>query len=162
MLPFLLALLACGSPPAEPADPPGEGSVVGAAEASPAEASPAEASVGDAPMGRIGGDPIVPKPSVVGGIAAEAVEEGVAAVKTGIDQCYEAERAAKPDLKGGKVLVKFVIAKNGTVTSTSTTSTSLRHPAVETCVEKRVAEAKFAALERGETAVVYYPFVFGG
>ena len=60
----------------------------------------------------------------------------------------------------GKVLVQFTIAKDGSVTKSETVSTSLRNPETEACLNERVATATFPALERGEKAIVKYPFVF--
>lgn len=143
---LLFAVLACGSPPVEA--PAG---TVAAPEAAPAEEAP--------PAGKIGGEPILPKPLVIGGIDASAVEEGIAPHRDAITKCWEAALAERPHLRG-KVLVKFKINRDGSVSETSTKSTSLRHPATEECVNQRVAEAKFPALATGSYAIVSYPFVF--
>jgi hypothetical protein len=141
----LLALLACGSTP--PVEAPPE--VVAEAPA------PAE----EPPVGKIGGEPILPKPTVIGAIDDQAVEDGIAARRAAIVKCWEDARAERPHLRG-KVLVKFHINRDGTVSETSTKSTSLRHPGAEACVNERVAEAKFPALTSGSYAIVQYPFVF--
>lgn len=136
---LLLAILACAPAPDEPVPP--------------------AATVEAAPAGSIGGEPILPQPIVVGGIAAEAVDAGIEAQMEGIRACIEAERAKHPDL-AGKVLVKFTIAQDGSVREATTRSTSLRNPASEACLIARVVEARFPPLQSGRLAIVHYPFDF--
>ena len=143
---LLLALLACGdAPPAPvPEQPPPE---------APAEPEP------EAPVGRIGGEPILPKPTVLGGISSDDVNTAIAARMEDINRCYTAQREKNPEL-AGKVLVKFVISKNGIVRDATTKSTSLRDETTEKCVNEQVAMAKFPTLQKGDMAVVHYPFEF--
>jgi hypothetical protein len=144
---MLLALLGCGSaseapvPVEEPADEP-----VAVEEDAP-------------PAGRIGGEPILPDPVVLGAISADAVETVVATHMDRINTCWETERAKDPKL-AGKVLVKLVIGPDGSVTSTATKSTSLRNEPTETCVNQDLASATFPPLQGGKIAIVTYPFVF--
>ncbi len=112
----------------------------------PAPEEPVEAPV----AGSIGGEPILPRPVVLGGISTEAVESGVAAV----------DYAGCHQLGTGKVLVQFTIAMDGSVSKSETVSTSLRQPETEACLEARITEARFPPLERGDKAIVKYPFVF--
>jgi len=137
----LLTLLACSETPPDPAGP--------------VEPPLVEA----APVGSIGGEPILPTPTVLGGISAGAVTTAIGERMEEIDHCYAVEREKKPDL-AGKVLVRFVITKNGTVRSAATKSTSLRDEATEKCVIEQVTVARFPPLQTGEMAIVHYPFVF--
>jgi hypothetical protein len=123
----LALLLACAATP----DPP-------------AEAPPA-------PTGTIGGEPILPRPTVVGAISADAVEAGIAALGEAVPACWTAPQP-------GKVLVKFVIATDGTVRTAAMRSTTVRHPPTEDCLVAAVQTARFPPLPSG-TAVVHYPFV---
>jgi len=129
----------------------------------PAESPPAPAPVTEPaptkPAGSIGGEPILPKPVVVGGIENAAVEEVIGNHMASINACFEAERAKDPKLRG-KVLVKFTIARDGTVSGSSTRSTSLRNETAEACVNSAVTKATFPALQGGKVAIVQYPFVF--
>ncbi len=144
----LLLLLACSSPAPEQ-------EVATAPTPVPApvveEAPP--------PAGSIGGAPILPDPVVLGAISAEAVAAGVDAQMEAINRCYEDARAKNAAL-AGKVLVRFSIAQDGTVSRTSISSTSLWDPPTEDCVSEQVAQARFPALEGGRVAIVTYPFVF--
>lgn len=142
MLFFLLALTACA--PAPSAEP------VVSEPSTPEHASPA---------GRIGGEPILPDPVVVGGIDTQQVSDVIGTHIEAINDCFEAERTTKPEL-AGKVLVKFTISKDGSVANASTKSTSLRHEPTETCLTSLLAQATFPALSGGRLAVVHYPFVF--
>jgi hypothetical protein len=146
MLTVLIALLACTPAPApapEPAPAP--------AEAPTAAEAP--------PMGKIGGVPILPHPTVVGGIANEAVEAGVAPLLPAITGCWEEQKAAAPELKG-KVAIKFTITADGKVGEASTHSTSLRNEPTESCIAAKLAAATFPPLKSGRLAIVHYPFEF--
>jgi hypothetical protein len=136
---LLLALFAC----APDAPPP-------VAPAPPQAVAP--------PAGAIGGEPILPRPTVVGAISADDVVAGMASQEAAIHRCWEQEKAKNPAL-AGKVLVKFVIGTDGAVRDPTVRSSSLRDPATEACVVARVGEVRYPPLASG-TAVVHYPFVF--
>ena len=111
------------------------------------------------PIGSIGGEPILPDIVVVGGISAAKVEASMAEHTSDILGCQKAGLEQNPVMKG-KVLVKFSIDKEGKVGSNRVVSTSLRHPATETCLTELVAQISFPALDRGRIAIVTYPFEF--
>lgn len=144
-----LLLFGCGaSTEAPPAEAPAPVTTVSTA---PPEDAP--------PPGKIGGEPILPDPVVVGGISREHVDQGVATLRPAIVACWEEARKSKPGLNG-KILVKFTIAKDGSVKTTALRSTSLRNEATETCVMGHLAQAKFPPLASGELAIIHYPFAF--
>lgn len=134
-------LLACAE--AEPAPAP---------ELPPAEAPPPPEE--PAPSGTIGGEPILPRPIVLGAISTDDVEKGMAAALPGIEACHRDSK------RRGRVLVTFHIGADGTPTAAATASTSLREAATEECVNQRVMEARFVPLKSGKTAMVRYPFSF--
>ena len=136
---FVLLLWACSSPPAPPAPAPAEGE----------------------PVGSIGGEPILHRPIVLGGISTEAVVAGVEAHRPAIESCYRAALAADATLSG-RVAVRFRIAADGTVTDPRTQATSLRHSPTEACVASALRTAVFTPLATGDVAIVTYPFTFGG
>jgi hypothetical protein len=159
---FLVAVLGCGGEPADaPVTAPVDVAITdGGSEAEPTEATRAGPAEPEAPpAGIIGGEPILPKPVVVGGISNDAVEEAIAAHRDAIVACYEDERAKMPGM-AGKVLIRFTIRGDGRVADVSTRSTSLRHEPTETCVEQVIAQATFPELASGHLAIVNYPFVF--
>jgi TonB family protein len=71
--------------------------------------------------------------------------------------CYEQELGKKPDLEG-RVAVQFVIGSDGTVTSSSVSSSTLGNPQVETCISSAVRRWKFPAVKGGGVVIVSYPF----
>ncbi len=149
---LIAALLACStpapvpSPPLAPLDEPAPLPIV--APEPPPPSGPS-----------IGGEPILPKPVVLGAISTADVVAGITKQEAGIQACYASRRAVVPDL-AGKVLVKFKIQRDGSVAEPSTASTSLRDPDTEACVNAEVAKATFPALKDGAVAIVRYPFVF--
>lgn len=140
---LLLAALACAPEPAPPVAP--------AAPPAPEPDAP--------PPGRIGGKPILDRPVVLGGLAADDVEAGIAAQRGALDGCYAPAQAEQPAPKG-KVLVRFTVARDGHVADARVQSSSLRHPQTEACLLEVVAGARFPALATGEIAVVSYPLSF--
>lgn len=120
---------------------------------------PAAQSGAREPAGIIGGEPILPRAVVVGGLSEAAVTSAIAGHRVAIDRCYESERALLPAL-AGKVLVRFSVLKDGAVADATIRSTSLRHPPTEACVAARVSEVRFPPLASGEKAIVTWPFVF--
>ena len=136
----LLLLLACTTAP-EP-------------ELSSPEPQPdAPTQTAAVPTGSIGGEPILPHPTVVGGISARAINDALAPHQSALSGCHT---AGKP----GKVLLKFTIGADGAVTRTKTQSTTLRHEPTEACLNDALAKVAFPPLERGRLAVVHYPFAF--
>jgi outer membrane biosynthesis protein TonB len=73
--------------------------------------------------------------------------------------CYEKELNKNPKLFG-KIIVKFVIAKNGSVSSATTKASTMKNPIVEQCVNKRFLRMKFPSPKGGGIVIVSYPFVF--
>ena len=143
MVVLLSLLLACSSAPPTQESP------------APAPVEPSSKAAG----GSIGGEPILPTPVVIGGIANEVVEQGILSHMASINACYEAQLASNPKL-AGKVLVKFQIGMDGSVANALTRSTSLRNQSAEACLIAELSKVVFPPLERGRLAIVHYPFSF--
>lgn len=103
-----------------------------------------------APAGTIGGEPILARPVVLGGISTQDVET----VVNQLDwmACHRAGM--------GKVLVQFTLSASGSVVKSETVSSSLRNPETESCLNELLLGASFPALERGEKAIVKYTFAY--
>ena len=56
--------------------------------------------------------------------------------------------------------MKFVINKEGGVSSATTKSSTLKNPIVEQCVNARFLRMKFPKPKGGGIVIVSYPFVF--
>ena len=76
-----------------------------------------------------------------------------------IRYCYQRELTKNPAL-GGKIVVKFVIAKDGSVSSASTKATTMNNKAVENCINGRFMRFKFPEPKGGGIVIVSYPFIF--
>ncbi len=146
---LLSLLLACS---ADPAEPPAVQPVDVPTPDAPAADAPA-ADVPEAaapPKGVVGGAPILDRPVVLGGIDNAAVE--AALDKEGLKSCNTAGRP-------GKVLLKFRIDKGGKVVHMEQKSSTLRHEATEACLQAAVKVTTFPELERGDSALVTWPFL---
>ena len=100
---------------------------------------------------RIGGSAII-----LGAIAQEDVKAGVIARLPAIGSC--AEEADQP--LGGKLTIKFVIAKDGAVSRAEVRSTTLNNPRLERCVVRQFYRASFPPPRGGAIAIVSYPLEF--
>jgi biopolymer transport protein ExbD len=98
-------------------------------------------------------------PIILGAIDKDDIEEVIRAHLPQIRYCYQRELTKQPDL-AGKVTVKFVIGKSGTVSSASTKATTLNNEAVESCVTSRFMRMQFPAPVGGGIVIVSYPFLF--
>ena len=76
-----------------------------------------------------------------------------------IRYCYQKELKKNPSLSG-KVTIKFVIAKDGSVSSARTNTTTMNNPVVENCICQRFMRFKFPQPKGGGIVIVTYPFTF--
>lgn len=119
------------------------------------EEEPVAAPAPAQPTGpRIGGEPILDRPVVLGGVPNEAV---VAAVEARSDRIAACRPGAAPR---GKLLVKFTIGSSGAVTDAEIRSTTLRDPAIEGCVLEVFRQLEAPKPSNGGHAIVQYPVSF--
>lgn len=109
---------------------------------------------GEGGLGSVGGDPIV-----LGALDRSLIDEVVKRHMNQIRYCYQRELTKNPSL-GGKIVVKFTIAKDGTVSKASTASTTMSNKAVEGCIEGRFMRMQFPQPKGGGIVIVSYPFIF--
>ncbi len=100
------------------------------------------------------GDPII-----LGALDKSLIDRVVKSHLAQIRYCYQRELAKNPKLFG-KIVVKFVIAKDGTVSSASTKTSSMNNPIVERCINSRFMRMRFPSPKGGGIVIVSYPFVF--
>jgi len=98
-------------------------------------------------------------PIILGALDKSLIDRVVKSHLAQIRFCYERELNKNPKLFG-KIVVKFVIAKNGSVSSASTKASTMKNPIVEQCVNKRFLRMKFPSPKGGGIVIVSYPFVF--
>ncbi len=87
-------------------------------------------------------------------VIQRVIRRNVAAVRF----CYERALVKNPKLSG-KAVVRFVIGASGKVTAAEIRDSSLKAPAVEGCILKRVRSWRFPQPAGGAVRVAY-PFVF--
>jgi hypothetical protein len=102
----------------------------------------------------MGGDPII-----LGALDRSLIDEVIKRHMNQIKYCYQRELTKNPSL-GGKIVIKFTIAKDGTVSAASTKSTTMNNSAVETCIVGRFMRMQFPEPKGGGIVVVSYPFIF--
>ena len=100
------------------------------------------------------GDPII-----LGALDKSLIDRVVKSHLAQIRYCYQRELAKNPKLFG-KIVVKFVISKDGSVSSATTKSSTMKNPIVEQCVNARFLRMRFPKPKGGGIVIVSYPFVF--
>ncbi|MCB9777393.1 MAG: AgmX/PglI C-terminal domain-containing protein [Alphaproteobacteria bacterium] len=109
---------------------------------------------GEGGIGRIGGDPII-----LGALDKSLIDAVIKRHMNQIRYCYQRELTKNPEL-GGKVTVKFVIAKDGSVSKADIKSSSLGNSSVESCISGRFMRFQFPEPKGGGIVIVSYPFIF--
>lgn len=107
-----------------------------------------------------GGTATVGSDTIIMGTLDKALIDAV--IKRNMNQlryCYQRELTRDATL-AGKITVKFVIAKDGTVSSATTKSTTMANSAVEDCLNGRFMKFQFPEPAGGGIVIVSYPFVF--
>jgi hypothetical protein len=90
------------------------------------------------------------------GLSKDEIDRVVKARAGVFRACYQKELNRSPGI-GGKLIIHFVIASDGSVKNAATQGGSLRNEGVESCVKGNIMRLKFPA--KGG-AIVNYPFVF--
>lgn len=90
------------------------------------------------------------------GLSKEEIDRVVKARAGVFRACYQKELNRSPGI-GGKLIMHFVIAADGSVKSANPQGGTLRNEGVESCVRGNIMRLKFPA--KGG-AIVNYPFVF--
>ncbi len=98
-------------------------------------------------------------PIILGAMDKSLIDAVVKRHLNQIRYCYQRELQQDPSL-AGRVVVKFVIAKDGTVANASIKSSTLAAPAVEQCLVSRFLRMSFPEPAGGGIVVVSYPFLF--
>ena len=109
---------------------------------------------GEGGIGRIGGDPII-----MGALDKSLIDRVIKRHMNQIKYCYQRELTKNPNL-GGKITVKFVIAKDGSVSKASTKKSTMGNSTVESCINRRFHRFKFPEPKGGGIVIVSYPFIF--
>jgi len=100
------------------------------------------------------GDPVI-----MGALDRSVTDAVVKRRMNQIRYCYQREITSDPNI-AGKVVVKFVVAGDGTVSSASIESSTMGNTAVESCVTSRFLRMMFPEPKGGGIVVVSYAFLF--
>ena len=108
-------------------------------------------------LGRIGGNP-----TILGGLDKSLIDAVIKRNMSQIRYCYQRQLAKNPSLNG-KIKVKFVIAKDGSVSKASIASSTMGGAGkpVQSCIVGRFKKFKFPK-PNGGIVIVKYPFIFTG
>ncbi len=109
---------------------------------------------GEGGIGSIGGDPII-----LGALDKSLIDAVIKRNMNQIRYCYQRELTKNPTL-GGKITVKFVISKDGSVSTATTKASTMGSPAVEGCINGRFMRFQFPEPKGGGIVIVSYPFIF--
>jgi hypothetical protein len=109
---------------------------------------------GEGGIGTIGGDPII-----LGALDKSLIDAVIKRHMNQIRYCYQRELTKNPSL-GGKIVIKFVIAKDGTVSKSDVKSSTMGNSAVESCIASRFMRFQFPEPKGGGIVIVSYPFIF--
>jgi hypothetical protein len=104
----------------------------------------------------LGGD----GPVIIGALDKALVDAVVERHMNQIKNCYQQELTKNPKLDG-KVKIKFVISKNGSVARALVESSTMNNKAVESCISGRFLRMEFPEPKGGGVVIVKYPFEFG-
>gem|GEM_PF-6354608 len=105
-----------------------------------------------------------PEP-ILAGLAGSPYRSGVVVASVirrhlpGIESAYVAALEREPDLRGGKITVRFTIKADGSVNSVGVIEDTVDCPPLSASVVERVRAWRFPRVPSGEYVVVY-PFVF--
>ena len=116
---------------------------------------------GDWGTKKSGGDPNIPKDAFFIGSALDRslIDAVIKRNSNQIRNCYQRELTRDPSL-AGKIVAKFTISKDGTVSKSEIKSSSMGNAAVESCISERIMHFQFPEPKGGGVVVVSYPFMF--
>lgn len=98
-------------------------------------------------------------PIVIGSLDASLIDAVIKRHTTQIRYCYQRQLARNPDL-GGKLVIGFTIAGDGSVSSSRVKQSSLGSDAVSQCVLGRFQRMRFPEPRGNGVVIVSYPFLF--
>jgi TonB family protein len=97
--------------------------------------------------------------AVMGSLSMTAIRQAVKKHYTGFKYCYEKMLVKNPSLEG-KVVLKFVISADGTVSDASVAETTIDSPELKDCMLRVAQRMVFPQPKGGGIVVVKYPFLF--
>lgn len=116
---------------------------------------------GDWGTKKAGGDPKIPSDAIFIGVALDRslIDAVIKRNSNQIRNCYQRELTRDPSL-GGKIVAKFTISGDGSVSKSEIKSSSMGSAAVESCIAERIMRFQFPEPKGGGVVIVSYPFMF--
>ncbi len=105
-------------------------------------------------IAEVKGDPII-----LGSLDRALIDEVVKRHMSQIRYCYQRE-LQKDASVGGKLVIRWTIANDGSVSRAGTKSSTIDHAGVEQCVEGRFLRMTFPKPRGNGIVIVTYPFLF--
>lgn len=96
---------------------------------------------------------------VLGGLDRAIIDQVIRNHMNKIRYCYQKELVKDPRLKG-KVIIRFIIKNDGTVSKAEVKSSELGNATVDNCVNERFYHMVFPPPTGGGQVIVSYPFNF--
>ncbi len=109
---------------------------------------------GSGGLSAVSGDPII-----MGALDRSLIDQVIKRKMQAIRYCYQRELQKDPTL-AGKVVIKFTIAKDGTVSQAAAKENSTGSKAVDSCVTNVFYKMQFPEPKGGGIVIVSYPFIF--
>lgn len=97
---------------------------------------------------------------VLGDLDRSLIDDVIKGHMTTIRDCYQRELIAHDGVLGGKLVMKFTIAKDGAVSAADVKSSTLADPDVDTCMIDVFKSMQFPSPTGGGIVIVSYPFLF--
>jgi hypothetical protein len=99
------------------------------------------------------------EPVILGALDRSSLESVLQRNATSLSLCYERALKTNPAL-AGTVVIKFVIAKDGTISSRTTKRSTLGDASVESCIHGWFDRMKFPEPPGGGIVIASYPLIF--
>lgn len=93
------------------------------------------------------------------GLTKEEVGRVIHAHMSEVRYCYETAMIRNPSVEG-KLMIDFTIGGNGRIKSASPKESSLKDPALDDCIVRRLTRWEFPLPKGGVDVAVSYPFIF--
>jgi Ca-activated chloride channel homolog len=137
------------------------GGSIGRGSADAGEGQKSKRQEGQVNKKRVGGsiNADTQAPVILGSLDKSMIDNVIKRRTNQLAYCYQRELVNDPSLSG-KIVVKFVIDKDGSVTKSEIKSSTMNSKAVEACITKRFKTFLFPKPQGGGIVIVSYPFVF--
>jgi len=101
---------------------------------------------------KLGRDPVI-----VGPLGQALVEAVLQRQRGRLRACCRRATQGQPR---GRVVIKFIVDRDGSVSSAGVEHSNLNEPEVERCLAQQIGGIRFPAPRGGNMATVSFPFVF--